>query len=112
MLPEYQKGIKYSQSNRWYHYTYNKDFPLPRSYIYKHSANVHIIPANENITKGLKQIKKNDKVYLEGFLVYVKGKLKNRPGQWKSSLKRNDTGPGSCEVLYLKKIILGDQVIL
>jgi hypothetical protein len=42
----------------------------------------------------------NDLVELEGYLVYVKGDNFT----WNSSLTRNDTGDGACEVLYVEKI--------
>jgi len=110
MLPENQKGIKYSQGNRWYYYRYNNDYPLSGSYIAEHSANNHIIPANDNLRKAIDRIRVMDNIYLEGYLVYIDGKVNNRKVWWKSSLSRNDSGDGACEVFYITKAILGDEV--
>lgn len=110
MLPEYQKGIRYSQSGRWYHYVYSCEFPLPKSYIISHSSNHHIIPANENVKKALDKVKKRQKIYLEGYLVNIKGKFQGREVWWNSSMTRNDSGNGACEVLYLTKAVMGNEV--
>jgi len=110
MLPENQKGIIYSQGNRWYYYSYNEKFPLESSYISKHSSNHHIIPANSTLRKALDEVKTKDIIYMEGYLVYIKGKVKNGTVWWNSSLTRNDTGEGACEVFYIKKAVLGDKV--
>jgi len=110
MLPENQKGISYRQSGRWYYFRYDGGYPLSKQYIHRHSANTHSIPANQNVRKGLDRIKKKDNVYLEGYLVYINGTLGKGRVWWKSSLTRNDTGDGACEVFYIKKIILNNEV--
>jgi len=110
MLPENQVGIKYSQSGRWYQFRYDSGFPLTKSYIYKHSANTHCIPANQTVKKGLDRIRRKNKVYMEGYLVNIKGKVENSPVWWNSSISRNDTGDGSCEVFYIKKIVLDNEI--
>ncbi|MCK5177696.1 MAG: hypothetical protein KAQ92_08270 [Candidatus Aenigmarchaeota archaeon] len=110
MLPEYQKGIRYSQGNRWYHYRYDAGYPLPKSYISSHSSNHHIIPGNDNLKKALGKIRVKEKVYLEGYLVHIKGKVKGREVWWNSSLTRKDSGNHACEILYLTKAIAGNKV--
>lgn len=110
MLPEYQNGISYSQSGRWYYYRYKAGYPLPKSYIISHSSNHHIIPANDNLRKALDKIRKGDKVFLEGYLVYINGKYKDRNVWWNSSLTRNDSGDGACEILYLTRAVVGDEL--
>ena len=94
------KQIRYSQSNRWYFYRYSNDTLVSGDYISKHSANTHIIPADEEILKKIKKIKKNDYIHIEGYLALVH--FNN--GEWKSSLTRNDTGNGSCEILYVTDV--------
>jgi hypothetical protein len=102
--PEYEKYIKYSQSNRWYFYKYKPEIPSDNSYIISHSANNHIIPANENVRRAVMMIKKKDKVVLEGLLVNLKGTYKGGAATWNSSLSRTDTGDGSCELFYVNKV--------
>lgn len=66
----------------------------------------HIIPANEHVLEGLRKIKKYDKVYLEGFLVYCDVSYKKNPiFDFNSSLSRMDSEGNSCEVFYVTKIV-------
>lgn len=110
MLPEFQNGIHYSQGNRWYYYRYDNGYPLQGSYIQSHSSNHHIIPANDELKKALDRVGKGDKIYMEGFLVYIEGTYKGNTVWWRSSLSRNDSGNGACEILYLTKAIIDDQL--
>jgi hypothetical protein len=107
---EYDKYITYSQSDRWYFYEYKAGCPFNNFSVIPHSANNHIIPADENIYKAIKTIKKKQKVLLEGFLVNVKGRYKGENFLWNSSLKRTDSGNGSCELFYVKKVRIGTKV--
>ncbi len=107
---EYDKYISYSQHDRWYFYEYEAGSPFNNSYVTAHSANNHVIPADENIYKAIKTIRKEEKVLLEGFLVNVKGRYKGEDFWWNSSLKRTDSGDGSCEVFYVKKVRIGTKV--
>ncbi|MBI5195684.1 MAG: hypothetical protein HZA10_05140 [Nitrospirae bacterium] len=104
MAPGLSEHISFSQSGRWYYYEYDKDFSLNEPYIIAHSSNNHIIPANENILLSVKSFRKGDKVTLAGILVSVRGKDKGEDVWWNSSLRRNDTGDGSCEVFYVTKV--------
>jgi hypothetical protein len=98
--PDIDEHIDYSQSGRWYYYKYDSGTPVAKAYIGQHSANVHLIPADELVAKQISNVGVNDLVELEGYLVYVKGDNFT----WNSSLTRNDTGDGACEVLYVEKI--------
>jgi len=108
--PESDKYISYSQHDRWYFYENKAGSPFNSSYVIAHSANNHIIPADENILKAVKTIEEKEKVFLEGFLVNVKSRRKGENFWWNSSLRRIDTGEGSCEVFYVKKVRIGTKV--
>jgi hypothetical protein len=108
--PESDKYVSYSQHDRWYFYENKTGSPFNSSYIIAHSANNHIIPADENILKAVKTIEEKEKVFLEGFLVNVKGRRKGENFWWNSSLRRTDTGDSSCEVFYVKKVRIGTKV--
>jgi hypothetical protein len=110
MLPQYQQGINYSQSNRWYYYRYDAGYPLDIGYISSHSSNHHIIPANRNIRQGIDRVRSHDKVYLEGYLVYIDGSYNQRNVWWHSSLSRNDTGDGACEIMYVTLAAVGSSI--
>jgi len=102
--------ITYTQGYRWYFYQYKPGSSFDHSYILSHSSNNHIIPANENIRKAVKAVKKKDKVVLEGFLVNLKGIYKERPVAWNTSLSRADAGSGSCELFYVSKVRIDSKV--
>lgn len=93
--------INISQSNRFYYFRYNNAPPIPHREIEISSANMHLIPANDEVSKKLKNIKKGHIVTLKGYLVDVKG---SDGWYWKSSRTRNDTGRGACELVYVVDI--------
>lgn len=105
-----EKTLRYSQSNRWYYFNYDAGCPFSESYIYTHSANNHIIPANDTIKRALDSIKTKDLIVLEGYLVSINGKVKNASVWWNSSKSRNDRGDGSCELVYVKSLTLNNMV--
>ncbi len=104
------KYIKYWQRNRWYYYRYEAGTPVSKDYIINHSSNNHLIPANENIKNALNLIETNKEIYIEGYLVNIKGKYKGNDYWWNSSLSRLDTGDGSCEVIYVMKINISGKI--
>ena len=108
--PGYRRDITFTHGNRWYHYKWKEGNLVDLAYIITHSSNNHILPANGNIYRAIKQIKKKDQIVLEGFLVNVKGTFKNRPVSWNTSLTRTDTGNGSCELFYVSKVRIETKV--
>lgn len=90
--------LSISQSGRWYEYTYRNEPPLEPSAIATHSANTHCLPATDEVRTELLAVKRHELVTLEGYLVEVTG----ADGyHWRSSLTREDTGGGSCEVFWI-----------
>lgn len=93
-------GLDISQSNRWYHWK-AKVLVIPVQEINTHSANMHIIPADENIENKLDELYKGCIIELKGFLVSVKAK---DGWHWTSSLSRDDTGGGACELVWVNQL--------
>ncbi len=100
--PKVYSKISVRQSNRWYYWQVDTFF-IPQREIETHSANMHIIPANAQVANALKQVKAGDLVYLQGALL----EITSNDGQWKwrSSLSREDTGSGACEVMRIDQVI-------
>lgn len=94
------KDIKITQSNRFYHWHVDEFF-IPRSQIEKNSANMHMIPANKKVEKALKAVKEGQVVNITGFLVNAS---RSDGWNWKTSLSRDDTGAGACELVYVTTI--------
>ena len=67
----------------------------------QHAANMHLIPANGAVKHQLKKIKTGNIVDLHGFLVNVS---RSDGFTWHSSLTRNDTGDGACELMFVESV--------
>lgn len=67
------------------------------------SANVHMVPANEEVDRILKEVKAGDLVRISGYLIEARGP---NGSHMRSSLTREDTGPGACEVMWVERITL------
>jgi len=102
--------IKYSQGSRWYHYRWKERAPVDPSYIISHSSNNHIIPANINIYRAIKTIKRKDRIVLKGLLVNLRGTVKGQMVAQDTSLSRTDTGSGSCEIFYVSHVRIDTKV--
>jgi hypothetical protein len=91
--------IAISQSGRFYFWRYEDEPPIPRADIESHSANWHLIPANDSVWSTLRGLRVGDIVTLDGQLVDV-----HHPetGTMRTSLKRNDTGAGACEIVLVE----------
>lgn len=95
--------LSITQGNRFYHYKWDKSGPpIDSNIIATRSANTHIIPANKGIKNTLQSVKPGQIVRLRGLLVkYYEGSPSGRWWAWQSSMTRNDTGAGACELLYV-----------
>ncbi len=97
--PVHYEKLDISQSGRWYHYRWGAEGPpLPLAEIIRSSANMHLIPADPTVARALKQVQAGQTVRLQGWLVEVK---RSDGWQWRSSLTRDDSGDGSCELIYV-----------
>lgn len=96
------KDISISQSGRFYFWSVS-EFPIPRQEIETHSANMHLIPADTYIEKQLKSVREGQVINFSGYLV----EAKSPDGWvWRSSMSRNDTGSGACELVLVKSVSL------
>lgn len=107
-LPEepYRSRVSYYQITRYYFWR-TRDPGLDLSYIATHSANMHMIPATRNLARALAHVGGGDRVRLRGLLVDVEG-----PSgfHWQTSLSRDDTGPGACELVWVEELQRGQRL--
>jgi len=95
------RTIEVSQSNRFYYWHADAATPIAREAIITHSANTHVIPQDSAIARELARLRPGEVVTLRGQLV---DGVRN-DGRWiKTSLVRDDTGPGACEVLLVTEV--------
>ena len=96
--------IDISQGGRWYRWRTAK-FLIPRREIETHSANMHMIPADQAIAAELDRVRQGQLVTLRGFLVRVDA---DDGWRWQSSLSRDDTGANACELVYVERFRILD----
>ena len=95
--------LNISQGNRWYYFRSKsgEGMPLPVEVLSRHSANMHLIPANQEINTQLKRLRVGQVATLKGRLVNV---ARADGWRWSSSLSRDDAGGGSCELMYVEMV--------
>ena len=98
--------ISINQSGRWYYTRYELPAPIPDQAIIQNSGNMHMIPSSDWVRKKLKKIRRGDIVQLRGQLVDIDG---DSGWFWRTSMTRNDTGGGSCEILYLQDVMVEER---
>lgn len=103
----------WDQMNRyltWEIYSYaDIDKVGGKDYINSHCSNNHIIPADSNIKKAVKKIRRGDHVRLKGYLVNIYAEKDNgRYFEWNTSSTREDSGAHSCEVFYVTEVEMLD----
>jgi hypothetical protein len=91
-----------SQANRWYMYRWGADGPpIAPEIIARNSANMHLIPASDDVLHRLERVPAGAVVTLRGYLVDVSG---NDGWSWRSSRTRTDTGGGACEIIWVEDV--------
>jgi hypothetical protein len=90
-----------SQSNRFYHYYWKDEPPVPPPVIVRSSANMHMIPAEADIERRLERLRPGSLVVLNGKLVLAEA---GDGWSWRSSLSREDSGAGACELVWLEEV--------
>lgn len=90
-----------SQSSRWYRWRYENSIPVSEQQIITSSGNMHMIPATQSVERSLMKLRHGEVIILQGYLVDVD----HESGwKWRTSMSRNDTGGGACEIVYVESI--------
>lgn len=98
--------LSISQGGRFYAYRWSNQPPLPSSQIIRSSANMHLIPATDEVKQTLLSARVGQLVTLSGKLVRADGE---GGWKWKSSLTRSDSGGGACELIWVEDVALADE---
>lgn len=90
--------LSISQGGRWYRYRWQQQPPIPVDEIVRSSANMHMLPADAAVARALDRVHAGDHVRIDGWLVRIDA----RDGwHWVSSLRRDDSGDGACELVFV-----------
>ncbi len=95
--------IEISQSSRWYRTRYEYPAPISDRQIINNSSNMHMIPASRRVEKQLKKLRSGNLVHLRGQLVDVDH---DTGWYWRTSMSREDTGAGACELFYVESVMI------
>lgn len=100
--PGMAKRLQVSQGSRFYRYRWGSEGPpMAPDQIISHSANMHMVPADRIVARSLARINAGDVVRISGWLVRIDG---DDGGHWQSSLSRDDSGAGACELIFVCSI--------
>ncbi len=94
--------FKVTQGARFYT-LYPQDEAVDLTLALRHSANMHLIPANEAVRRTLESARAGQVVSLRGQLVDA---ARSDGYKWRTSLTRDDTGAGACELVYVDSAAL------
>jgi len=89
--------LRIRQNDRYFFWSAS-ELPVPREDIEHNAANVHLIWSAAAVGKVVDRKDVGDVVHLEGSLVDVTFKDGH---EMKTSLRRDDTGGGACEVFFV-----------
>ena len=92
-------ALEISQSGRYFWVRWGEAAPASESEMLRHSANTHLIPADDSVRRALARMRPGQVVALDGWLVDVAAQ---DGWQWQSSLTRSDTGAGACELMWVR----------
>lgn len=93
--------LEIDQSGRFYWVHWSAAPPLPGVELLRHSANLHAIPADRSIEASLLRLREGEVVRLTGVLVDGK---RDDGAFINTSLTREDTGAGACEVMLVETL--------
>jgi hypothetical protein len=92
------KHFEITQSARFYTWRPHGELPIARQAVIEHSANTHVIPANEAVRAQLRRLRVGQVIHLSGTLVDA---VRDDGAYVHSSMTRSDSGAGSCEIVLV-----------
>lgn len=97
------KKVSLSQGGRWYHFRWQEKPPIEPRLMSLTSANTHLIPADDVVRARILGVSAGEIVRIKGYLVNV-----TAPDgwHWSSSLTREDSGSGSCELMWVTELLV------
>jgi hypothetical protein len=94
--------MSFRQSNRFGYWSHGGGLPVSDAELGRHAANTHVIPANDRVRERIAGLRPGSVVRMRGVL--VEATHPQGAGPWRSSLTRDDTGDGACEILYVEAV--------
>lgn len=97
--------LEFSQMGRFFYWRPRDwtTFPLSPRDTGTHAAQVHAVPADDAVLHRLQKLRPGNVVTLSGYLVDIRGPNGFR---WSTSLRRDDTGDGACELMWIREVTM------
>lgn len=95
--------LEFSQMGRFLYWRPRdwRSFPLSPQDIAVHAAQIHAVPATDDVESRLRRLRPGQVVRLSGYLVDIRGA---NGFAWNTSLRRDDTGDGACEIMWIERV--------
>jgi len=111
--PDVAKNLQIKHDNTrlaWFRIK-GEEPPVSFEYAMSHGSNNHLIPATGNLFRAIdRDVGVKDRVVIEGYLVNGEGLIEGQTIQLKTSLTREDSDRGACEILYVTLLRIGDRL--
>ena len=91
--------LSLSMGNRFFFYEWSDTPPIAQDEIKISAANNHVIAANDEVRSVIRWLRVGQILTMKGYLVNA---TKIGGFTWNSSLRRDDTGNGACELFYVE----------
>jgi hypothetical protein len=98
--PDILSHFSISQSGRFFFWR-AREMPIPSAEVVRSAANMHMIAANGEVRAELRRLRPGDHLRLHGVLVDVHW---SDGRHWKTSLTRDDSGAGACEIVWVHRL--------
>jgi hypothetical protein len=100
--PGMAERLQVTQDGRWYRYHWGAEGPpLAPADIASHSANMHMVPADDAAASALDKVRAGELVRIDGWLVRIDA---DEGWSWQSSMSRTDVGAGACELVLVCRL--------
>jgi len=95
--------LEFSQMGRFLYWRPRdwRTFPLSPQDIAISAAQIHAVPATDDVESRLRRLRPGQVVQLSGYLVDIRGA---NGFAWNTSLRRDDTGDGACEIMWIERV--------
>ncbi|MDK2776567.1 MAG: hypothetical protein KYX62_02805 [Pseudomonadota bacterium] len=98
--PDIYAQFRIRQANRWYFWR-AESLPIPQRQVETHSANMHMVPADRRVAAQLQTLQAHQLIEIQGKLIRADAA---DGWHWISSLTRDDTGNGACELVLVENV--------
>lgn len=97
--------VDITQSGRFYFWQV-REFPIPEREVISSSANMHLIAADDGVRREIARTRVGDVVDFDGYLVEIDWR---NGAKAVSSLTREDSGAGACEIVWVEHFAIGPR---